>query len=150
MLDRDLAAIYKVETKRLKEQVKRNSSRFPPAYMFVLTPEEHAALRSQIATSKNGRGGVRYAPMAFTEYGVLQLANVLKSDRAEKMSFIVIDVFVRFREMIVDTAEIREMIEEIKRKTENNTKNIELLVNYLDELIDKKEKLPPRNPIEFK
>ena len=88
--------------------------------------------------------------MAFTEYGVLQLANVLKSDRAEKMSFIVIDVFVRFREMIVDTAEIREMIEEIKRKTENNTKNIELLFNYLDELIDKKEKLPPRNPIEFK
>ena len=88
--------------------------------------------------------------MAFTEYGVLQLTNVLKSDRAEKMSFIVIDVFVRFREMIVDTAEIREMIEEIKRKTENNTKNIELLFNYLDELIDKKEKLPPRNPIEFK
>lgn len=125
MLDSDIAELYQVETKRLKEQVKRNLSRFPKNYMFELTEIEHEVLRSQIATSKKGRGGTRYLPIVFTEHGVLQLSNVLKSERAEKVSFIIIDVFVKLRETILDNTELRLIIEEVKKKSENNTKNIE-------------------------
>ncbi len=75
MLDSDLAELYGVETKRLKEQVKRNIERFPSQYMFELTSQEFAVLRSQNATSKVGRGGTRYLPLVFTEHGVLQLSN---------------------------------------------------------------------------
>lgn len=150
MLDSDLAELYQVETKRLKEQVKRNISRFPSTYMFELTEKEYTFLRSQIATSKTGRGGTRYVPMAFTEHGILQLSNVLRSERAEKVSFIIIDVFVRLREMLLDNTELRLGIEELRKKTENNTKNIELVFQYLDELLGKKEKQKPRTPIGYK
>jgi len=139
MLDADLAELYDVETKRLKEQVKRNISRFPSSYMFELTEQEFTVLRSQNATSKQGRGGTRYLPMVFTEHGVLQLSNILKSERAEKVSFIIIDVFVRFREMLLDNTELRLAIEQIRKKTENNTKNLELVFQYLDELAEKRK-----------
>jgi hypothetical protein len=150
MLDSDLAAMYQVETKRLKEQVKRNISRFPAKYMFELTQIEFDSLRSQFATSKTGKGGTRYLPMVFTEHGVLQLSNVLKSTRAEKVSFIIIDVFVKLREMLLDNRELRLGIEEIKKKTENNTKNIEIVFQYLDELLEKQENPKPRQQIGFK
>jgi hypothetical protein len=85
MLDRDLANLYDVETKRLKEQVRRNISRFPEDFMFELTASEYKNLRSQNATSS--WGGSRYAPMAFTEHGVLMLSSVLNSERAFKSIF---------------------------------------------------------------
>jgi ORF6N domain len=150
MLDKDIAELYQVETKRLKEQVKRNSSRFPENYMFVLTEMEHECLRSQIATSNEGRGGTRYLPMVFTEHGVLQLSNVLKSERAEKVSFIIIDVFVKLREMLWDNTDLKLLIEEVKKKTENNTKNIELVFQYLDELLQKEQEQTPRKPVGYK
>src|SRR3977135_2034346 len=78
MIDRDLAELYGTETKRLKEQVNRNRNRFPAHYMFELSADEYEFLRSQNATSNEGRGGARYLPMAFTEHGVLQLSNILK------------------------------------------------------------------------
>jgi len=150
MLDSDIAELYQVETKRLKEQVKRNLSRFPKNYMFELTETEYEVLRSQFATSKKGRGGTRYLPMVFTEHGVLQLSNVLKSERAEKVSFIIIDVFVKLRETILDNTELRLMIAEIKKKSENNTKNIELVFQYLDELLQKKDNQGKRKQIGYK
>ena len=149
MLDSDLAELYQVETKRLKEQVKRNTERFPQQYMFELTQKEFDLLRSQIATSKKGPGGARYLPMVFTEHGVLQLSNVLKSKRAVAVSFNIIDVFVKLREMLTDNTELRLAIEEIKHKTENNTKNIEVVFQYLDELIEKTENPRPRKAIGF-
>jgi ORF6N domain len=82
MLDEDLADLYGVETKRLVEQVKRNRDRFPEDFMFQLSKAEAAALRSQIATSNDGRGGRRYAPYVFTEQGVAMLSGVLRSKRA--------------------------------------------------------------------
>ena len=106
--------------------------------MFELTEIEFESLRSQFATSKKGRGGTRYLPIVFTEHGVLQLSNVLKSKRAEKVSFIIIDVFVRIRELLLDNTELKLAFEEIKKKTENNTKNIELVFQYLDELLERK------------
>ena len=149
MLDSDLAELYQVETKRLKEQVKRNIERFPQPYMFELTQKEFDILRSQIATSKQGRGGVRYLPMVFTEHGVLQLSNVLKSKRAVAVSFNIIDVFVKLRQMLTDNTELRLVIEEIRKKTDNNTKNIELVFQYLDELLESKENHKPRRAIGF-
>ena len=78
MLDYDLAEMYGMETKRLKETVKRNINRFPSDFMFQLTKEEFESLRSQFATS-NKRGGTRYMPYAFTEQGVAMLSGVLKA-----------------------------------------------------------------------
>ncbi len=84
MLDQDLAELYGAETKRLKEQVRRNIERFPEDFMFELTKEEIKNLRSQFATSS--WGGARYLPMAFSEHGVLMLSSVLKSERATQVN----------------------------------------------------------------
>src|SRR5262249_15813047 len=86
LLDRDLARMYGVTTKRLNEQVRRNLDRFPVDFMFQLTAEEVEVLRSQNATSKPGRGGRRYRPYAFTEHGAIMAANVLNSARAVEVS----------------------------------------------------------------
>ncbi|HEY1038893.1 MAG TPA: ORF6N domain-containing protein [Bacteroidia bacterium] len=150
MLDSDIAELYQVETKRLKEQVKRNKNRFPEAYMFELTEKEYEILRSQFATSRSGWGGTRYMPMVFTEHGVLQLSNVLKSKRAEQVSFLIIDVFVRLRETVLGNTELRLAIEDIKKKTDNNSKNIELVFQYLDELLQKSESPMQRKQIGYK
>jgi len=99
MLDADLAHIYGVEVKRLNEAVKRNADKFPPRFMFQLTKEELDILRSQIATS-NGRGGRRYLPYVFTEYGVIMLSSVLNSPLAVKLNIAVIDAFVEMRRYI--------------------------------------------------
>ena len=82
MLDSDLAELYAVPTRRLNEQVRRNIKRFPSDFMFQLTADEVKSLRSQIATSKAGRGGRRYLPLVFTEQGVAMLSTVLNSERA--------------------------------------------------------------------
>lgn len=147
MLDSDLAELYGVETKRLKEQVKRNIERFPQKYMFELTEEEFAVLRSQNATSKDGRGGARYLPMVFTEHGVLQLSNVLKSTRAIEVSFKIIDVFVKLREMLSGNTALQLEIEYIKKRLNNQDKNMEIVFQYLDELLEKKEEPQPERKI---
>lgn len=82
MLDADLAQLYGVPTKVLVQAVRRNIARFPPDFMFRLTSEEFGPLRSQSVTSKEGRGGRRYLPYAFTEQGVAMLSSVLRSRRA--------------------------------------------------------------------
>lgn len=97
MLGEDLARMYGVPTKRLNEQVRRNHERFPPDFMVQLTWEEHGALRSQIATSKKGRGGRRYLPLAFTEQGVAMLSSVLNGERAVRVNIEIMRTFVRMR-----------------------------------------------------
>src|SRR5437879_10239023 len=96
MLDSDLAKIYGVETKRLKEQFKRNIKRFPEDFAFHIDAQEFASLRSQNATSKN-RGGSRYLPIVFTEHGAIMLASILNSSRAVERSLFVGRVVVRKR-----------------------------------------------------
>ena len=100
MLDSDLAELYRVSTKRLNEQVKRNKGRFPADFMFQLTVDETRALRSQFATSNRGRGGRRYRPFAFTEHGAVMLASVLNSPVAVQASIQVVREFVKLREML--------------------------------------------------
>jgi hypothetical protein len=141
MLDKDLAELYGVETRRLKEQVKRNLNRFPKHFMFELSLKENEILRSQNATLRFKHGEhSKYLPMAFTEHGILMLSNVLKSGRAIDVSIKIIDVFVQLREALLNQSELRLTIEKIKKKTENNTKNIEVVFQYLDELLEKQEK----------
>ncbi|MDP3914259.1 MAG: ORF6N domain-containing protein [Bacteroidota bacterium] len=148
MLDRDLAELYSVETKRLKEAVKRNLFRFPEDFMFELTDDEYSNLRSQFATSS--WGGSRYAPMAFTEYGVLMLSSVLNSKKAISVNIQIMRIFTRIRQMLTDTLSLKIEIEEIKKKLQNQDKNIELVFNYLDELITKREEVKSRKPIGYK
>lgn len=149
MLDKDLAELYGVETKRLKEQVRRNKDRFPSHFMFELTKEEMEISRSQFATLKRGEN-VKYLPFAFTEHGVLMLSNVLKSRKAIAVSIRIIEVFVKLREALLDNTELRILVEEIRRKTENNLKNIEVVFQYLDELIEKNDHQKIREQIGYK
>jgi len=101
ILDTDLARLYGVATKRLNEQVRRNLDRFPGDFMFQLTAEEAAGLRSQIATLKPGRGRHRkYLPYVFTEHGAIMAANVLNSATANEISVYVVRAFVSLREMV--------------------------------------------------
>jgi phage regulator Rha-like protein len=147
MLDADLAYLYGTETKRLKEQVNRNLKRFPPHYMFELTQEEYEALRSQNATLKRG-GHSKYLPYAFTEHGILMLSNVLKSDRAILVSIQIIDVFVKLRQALTEQTELWLEIDRIKKTLTNQDKNMELVFQYLDELLEKKDR--PRVGIGYK
>jgi len=148
MLDRDLATLYGVETKRLKEAVRRNSERFPKDFMFELETQEVNNLRSQIATSS--WGGNRYVPMVFTEQGVAMLSSVLKSKNAIAVNIQIIRVFSKMRKLFTNNVGLRLEIEEIKKKVSNQSKNIELVFSYLDELIDKKETSSERRKIGYK
>lgn len=116
MLDSDLARLYGVETKRLKEQVKRNINRFPSDFMFELTKNETLSLRSQIATSnKDGvRGGNRYSPFAFTENGVAMLSSVLKSDTAIEVNIRIMRAFTAMRSFLMSNAHMFKRLETIE------------------------------------
>lgn len=150
MLDRDLAALYGIETKRLKEQVKRNISRFPKDFMFELTKEEFANWRSQIATSNSEKMSLRYLPMVFTEHGVLMLSSVLNSDKAIQTNIQIMRIFSKVRQMLLDTTDLKIDILQIQKKLKNHDKNIELVFSYLDELTDKKESEISRTKIGYK
>lgn len=116
LLDVHLAALYGVTTKRLNEQVKRNRSRFPADFMFQLTTEEVASLRSQSATSNKGRGGRRYRPYAFTEQGVAMLSTVLNSERAIHVNIEIMRTFVRLRQMLASNAELARKLADLEKK----------------------------------
>jgi len=115
ILDRDLAAIYGVSTGRLNEAVKRNADRFPEDFMLRLTQAEHAALISQIAISKPGRGGRRKLPWAFTEHGAIQAANVLNSLRAIAMGIYVVRAFVQLREVLASNKDLARKLAALER-----------------------------------
>lgn len=116
MIDSDLARLYGVETKRLKEQVKRNINRFPSDFMFELTKNEALSLRSQIATSNmvGVRGGNRYSPFAFTENGVAMLSSVLKSDTAIEVNIRIMRAFTAMRSFLMNNAHMFKRIETIE------------------------------------
>jgi hypothetical protein len=147
MLDMDLAELYEVETRVLNQSVGRNIERFPELFMFQLTPNEFEILKSQIVTSS--WGGRRKLPYAFTEQGVAMLSSVLRSKKAIQVNIQIMMVFTKVREMLVDTMGLKLEIEEIKKKLQNQGKNIELVFTYFDELIEKQENPKPRRRIGF-
>jgi hypothetical protein len=141
LLDSDLAELYGVSVKRLNQQVKRNPDRFPADFMFQLTAEECTALRLQIATSKPGRGGRRYAPFAFTEHGAIMAASVLNSRRAIEMSVLVVRAFVRLREMLATNRELAAKVAELERRLETHDGAIKHIVAAIKQLMQ-----PPAKP----
>ena len=148
MLDRDLAALYGVETRVLNQAVKRNIGRFPEDFMFVVSKVEFDNLTSQIVTSS--WGGTRKIPFAFTEHGVMMLSSVLKSDKAIQTNIQIMRTFTKVKQMLLDTSEIKINIVQIQKKLENHDKNIELVFSYLDKLNEKKQGEKPRVKIGYK
>ena len=145
MLDFDLAILYQVETRSLKQAVKRNILRFPNDFMFQLTKQEWQEL---ITICDNLPPTAKYSPstpFVFTEQGVAMLSSILNSERAIHVNIQIIRIFTRLRLMLTDNTEIRLEVEKIKNKLENQDKNMEIVFRYLDELLEKKElPLPPR------
>jgi len=134
MLDADLAALYKVETRTLVQAVKRNLRRFPQDFMFQLTDEEWGALRSQFVTSK-GRGGRRYAPYAFTEHGALMLSSVLGSSTAADVGIMVVRTFVQLREMLSTHKELAAKLDALERKVGSHDQAIAGLIDAIRQLM---------------
>lgn len=148
MIDYDLADLYDVETKRLKEAVRRNIDRFPDDFMFELTQTEFESLRSQFATSKTGRGGARYLPMAFTEQGVAMLSSVLNSETAIRVNIQIIRVFTKMRELLSTHKDILLQLEKMEKKLTGHDEDIALIFKYLKQLLTPPP--TPRNKIGFK
>jgi len=117
MLDADLADLYGVTTKRFNEQVKRNVQRFPRDFMFQMTQEEYAGLRSQIATSSSAaQGGRRHLPFVFTEHGAIMAASVLNSARAVQVSILVVRAFVSLRQILQSNAVLAKKLAALEMK----------------------------------
>jgi phage regulator Rha-like protein len=142
ILDVDLAKLYGVSVKRLNEQVKRNTRRFPSDFLFRLSRIEYANLRSQIATSSSDHGGRRYLPHAFTEHGAIMAATVLNSKRAIEMSLFVVRAFVRMREASAANRQIVAKLAELERRLERHDGDIQQLIEAIRELMEPE----PANP----
>lgn len=148
MLDRDLAEMYGVIPTRLREQVKRNIAKFPEKFMFQLTQKEVIAMVSQNAIpSKRSLGG--YSPYAFTEYGILMLANVLKSKKAIAVSIKIIELFIRMREMVFTHKDILLKLEIVERKLTKHDDEIAIVFKALKQMLQA-PKPEPRRRIGFK
>jgi hypothetical protein len=151
MIDRDLANLYGVETKRLKESVKRNIERFPNDFMFTLSPEEFKNWRSQFATSNSDKMGLRRSPMAFTEQGVAMLSSVLNSKRAIQVNISIMRAFAKIRQFALTNSTLAKKIEELEKVTNHKfsklDKEIKLIFEAIRQLIKTESK--PKNPLGF-
>jgi len=152
MLDSDLAQLYEVQTKVLVQAVKRNLERFPEDFMFQLKNQEVAALRSQLVTSNEGRGGRRTAPYAFTEQGVAMLSSVLHSPRAIAVNIEIMRAFVRMREVLVSNKELAAKLDELERrvgrKLQSHDQAIAGILDAIRQLMTSPDPQPKR-PIGF-
>jgi hypothetical protein len=151
MLDRDLAQLYGVETKRLKEAVKRNKERFPKDFMFEMTATEFKQWRQSADLNTADRQGLRYAPFCFTEQGVTMLSCILNSKTAIDVNLRIIRVFVKMRAYALTHKDILVQLAKMEKELKTNTADIENIFIVLKELIEKNEKpIPARNRIGFK
>lgn len=134
MVDADLALLYAVETRVLIQALKRNWARFPDDFVFQLTPEEAALLRSQIVISKTGRGGRRSLPYVFTEHGIAMLSSVLNSKRAIEMSILIIRAFVKLREVLANRRALAARIERLEASQKKHASIINILAEEISDL----------------
>ena len=146
MLDSDLAELYKVETKRLNEQVKRNIERFPEDFMFKLSKEEWSLLKSQFATSS--WGGRRSEPYAFTEHGVLMLSSVLNSSQAIAVNIRIMRVYTKLKKMLITHQDLLLRMEEIEKKVSGQDDQIMTIFKYVKKFVMEESK--PKIKIGFK
>jgi len=136
--------MYGVPTKVLKQAVKRNATRFPADFMFVLTREELSDWRSQFVTSNADRMGLRHAPMAFTEHGVAMLSSVLNSERAIQVNIAIMRTFTQLRQMLVSNAELARKLAELEKRYDAQFR---VVFDALRQLMTPPE--PPRKKIGF-
>ena len=148
MLDRDLAKLYGVETKVLKQAVRRNVGRFPKDFMFEMTKDEFQNWRTHFATSKSEKMGLRFAPFCFTEQGLTMLSCVLNSQRAIDVNIRIIRTFSKMREILLTNKDLLLEMEEIRKKVTGQDEKIEIIFNYLKQFLKTREK--PRTKIGFK
>jgi hypothetical protein len=135
MLDRDLAALYEVETKVLKQTVRRNIGRFPPDFMFELNKDENLSLRSQNVTLKRGQHS-KYLPFAFTEQGVSMLSSVLRSERAVQVNIQIMRTFVKIRQTLQMHVELKQELAELRSQTDER---FQIVFTVLDKLVNEGE-----------
>ena len=151
LLDADLAKLYSVETRVLKQAIRRNKDRFPDDFMFQLTLDEWKALRSQTVTLKKRGQHSKYPPYAFTEQGVAMLSSVLKSKRAILVNIAIMRAFVQMRKFLQSSEslarELRNHEKATKEKFEEHEKNINDIFKVIKQLIIEKQK--PKKPIGF-
>ena len=140
MLDRDLADLYGVETKVLKQAVRRNNDRFPSDFMFELTDTEFKNWRSQFVTSKGDRMGLRYKPMVFTEQGVAMLSSVLRSKRAILVNIQIMRAFTQLRQMLLTHADLKKKIEAMEKKYDEQFRIVFEAITQLIEVDEKPKK----------
>jgi len=145
MLDRDLAALYGVETRALKQAVKRNEARFPSDFMFVLSDEELSKWRSQFVTSNADRMGLRHAPMAFTEQCVAMLSSVMNSERAIAVNIAIMRTFVKLRQMLDSHDKLAKKLAGLEAKYDEQFR---VVFEVLNELMA--APAPKRRPIGFR
>jgi phage regulator Rha-like protein len=146
MLDRDLAELYDVQTRRLKEQVRRNISRFPEEFMFELTKEELEEWRTEYASTNRDVMGVRIAPFVFTEHGILMLSSILSSEKAVQMNIQIIKTFVQLRRIANNYEGLMDKIQQMESQTNEQFSEI---YEVLQRLLSKPEE-KPRTKIGYK
>jgi len=125
MIDRDIAELYEIDTKALKQAVKRNIERFPESFCFELDKDEFENWRSQFVTSKSDRQGLRYAPYAFTEQGVAMLSAVLRSEKAIKVSIEIMNAFVQMRHYFRNNLALANRLTAVENKVDSKFKTID-------------------------
>lgn len=146
MLDFDLSGMYEIETRTLKQAVRRNLDRFPADFMFEITRDEYHSLRSQFVILENGRGEhSKYLPFAFTEQGVAMLSSVLKSPKALQVNITIMRAFVMIRQYYYDSKELEQRIERLENEMQIKFKDIYEALNFLLNPPN-----PERNPIGFR
>jgi hypothetical protein len=143
MLDADLAKLYRVETKVLNRQVRRNMNRFPVDFMFQLSDDEASNLRCQIGTSSLKYGGRRYLPYVFTENGVAMLSSVLNSEEAIEVNILIIRIFTKLRSFLLMEKSSDKRIDQIEKGTGQMFKVVFERLDSIDERVDELHKTKP-------
>jgi len=164
MIDKDLAALYEIETKVLNQAVKRNIKRFPSDFMFQLTQDEFESIefqlssidssRSQFVTLNVGRGSnLKYRPYAFTEQGVAMLSGILNSDKAISMNIAIMRAFVAIRKILINEADVKEQLRLVKERLGEHDVQLNQIYDAMENLLDEKavqRKWEERERIGFK
>ena len=136
MMDSDLAEMYGVETKVLKQAVKRNMDKFPDDFMFEMNDKELTDWRSQNVTSNSLRMGLRYKPYCFTEHGVLMLSSVLRSKQANDVNISIMRVYSKMKELLVLNKDILLKLERLENTSGKNAEDIKIIFSYIKKLIE--------------
>jgi hypothetical protein len=149
MLDFQLAELYGVPTKALNQAVERNAERFPNDFAFLLTDHEVTDLRSQIVTSKKGRGGRRYNPRAFTEHGIAMLSSVLRSRIAVQVNIEIMRAFVRLRRLLATPGELITQLQKLAETVQLHDTQIKAIVDVLRKMMEPPPDTTPKRRIGF-